>query len=310
MSDQYRALSPELRLRDTVTGSVLLALSFLRPWLEHEVLDSEENSIQVTADLAWIISQWPDPRDQDLKNIAASLQTMIRALVDEIKAHQVSAYEQTDETTQLRGLVEDLQKTVRQLGCHECRVWPESDEIESIFSSPSNTVVHSEPPSPSLKIVIPSALLSDDLTPPASPLELYRTPGTSFPDPLIELGDLTVTDNFLDRLFAVQTKSPSESSSPSSGSVTLATEEVSSDPEDSSTLSDSPTSCFTYPHCLREDGLEQRDRDAENLDSRRTFPFAPEPLTVSYLLTGFLFGAFMTLCILSNQRKTLLTHLT
>ncbi|KAF8635688.1 hypothetical protein AX15_000313 [Amanita polypyramis BW_CC] len=59
MSNRFLRLSAEERLQDATTGSVELAIEFLRPWFHQVVLDRYELATSKLCALAYTISQWP-----------------------------------------------------------------------------------------------------------------------------------------------------------------------------------------------------------------------------------------------------------
>ncbi|KAF8352005.1 hypothetical protein F5887DRAFT_1068378 [Amanita rubescens] len=59
MSSRFLRLSSEGRLRDATTGSVELAIEFLRPWFHRTVTSNSELATLKLLTLAYIIAQWP-----------------------------------------------------------------------------------------------------------------------------------------------------------------------------------------------------------------------------------------------------------
>ena len=59
MSSRFLRLSSEGRLRDATTGSVELAIEFLRPWFHRTVTSNSELATLKLLSLAYIIAQWP-----------------------------------------------------------------------------------------------------------------------------------------------------------------------------------------------------------------------------------------------------------
>ncbi|KAJ7594570.1 hypothetical protein C8J56DRAFT_441474 [Mycena floridula] len=248
MTNRYHSLSSALRLRDATIGSVQLAISFLRPWFEKEVItEGLRDALDVATELSNRIACWPE---EDIEDLIPAIEGLVRSIAEEIIRKHVGCLREEES---LRATIFGLEDLLRVYEQHFRNERPVDDQ--SIMSSPSNTFVHSlsPPPSPTLKIVIPQS--------PDMDLDMFKTPRSSFPTaPTTPADDDGMAERQLPLLFS-DLKLP-----------TVSTGEPEPEPE------------------------PERAR-ASNL------PFS-EPIMIS--VTGFLFGAFIALCFMSTQRRTLL----
>lgn len=388
MSTRFLQLSPEARLQDTTTGSVRLAMSFLRPWFHQSVMDDFQTATVTLCALAFSIAQWPGQWwAQEHSEMWSLIRVMVLSLAEESREKQRG---QVAEVKRLQGVISELEGAVKnyeqELSSRATKK-PVHLLAPLTIPPPLRPAVMPISPSPftlgpshNVSISIPRtrSVVPTPITPPTSPIRsaapVFPTSKPSTPidqvtvaaspvhsfalidDPFtpLPLHDApssplasdsgTITDVELPdvctpkkRCLLLEQDSPrqpstkmvipdyidpSSSSEPSSpiGSLSLS---VPSSPVD--TLVDLPTPIHSPPATevalpldlltpQRYSMFEPRsyppntDRQAEDRGRIRRPTSAAE--TASCLVTGFLVGAFITLCLLSPHRRTLLTNLT
>lgn len=296
MSERYFEDSPEVRLKETIVASARLAIAFLRPWFNEWVPMNIEAAVAKTTELACIIASWPDPEDP------AEMRVVIRGLItlvaEEVRRdHKVSL---AGEVLELATVVDDLEGVVSAL---EHRLETPNNASETLPTS----VVHQEsfsfdnvrPPITPLRIRIPSShsrSSSSDLSSPISPI----TPGSFDQD----------MPGFYDRIERKRLPSFTQS-------LTQYFHDSSSPVKHAFPLTvPTPYVSNPAPHLCTSSVATQTPPVPDNDPSLgASEPPAPPPrnnlsLTVSYALTGFFLGTFLTLCVASSQRRTVLLHLT
>ncbi|KAH9171800.1 hypothetical protein EDB89DRAFT_1851986 [Lactarius sanguifluus] len=108
MSEQFLRSSAEVRLRDTTTSSVRLAMCFLRPWFQKHALKDFQGAVDNVAELAYIIARWPGQWwVREHTEIWDLIQSMVHVIGEEVRdAQRVHAL---NEVTRLQGVVSELQ---------------------------------------------------------------------------------------------------------------------------------------------------------------------------------------------------------
>jgi len=289
MSERFLCLSVEERLHDTTVGSVRLALTFLRPWFQHAILEhAQEASVTVSA-LALAIAQWPARWwMQDHAENWDIITDIVRVLVEELQ------HQKNTEIARLEAVVDELEHVVSD---YEWSLLTRSNDTGQdeprqsgdvvLSSAASSTAADSAPPS-----VTSSPSRKVHLSLPSAPSEVPCA------DVFHSLSPVLPTD-FI-RSLSCFSQPDNEKSSPSA-----------SPPPSPTTSSSSSAETETYDdhdHLPDAQIAYHPTRDLQT-GLRRAYPVTVAE-TASCIVTGFLVGVLITLCILSPQRRTLLTHLT
>jgi hypothetical protein len=108
MSEQFLRSSADVRLRDTTTSSVRLAMCFLRPWFQRYALKDFQGAVDNVAELAYIIARWPGQWwVREHTEIWDLIQSMVHVIGEEVRdAQRIHAL---NEVTRLQGVVSELQ---------------------------------------------------------------------------------------------------------------------------------------------------------------------------------------------------------
>ncbi|KAG6836278.1 hypothetical protein H0H93_009550 [Arthromyces matolae] len=347
ISNRFLQSCEETKLEDTTTGSVRLAMAFIRPWLHSRVHDDLHTATSKLCALAFNIALWPGrwwaQEHSELWNL---IHGMSLSLIEEI--HGANDPQHALEVTRLKGVVVELEDAVQRykkdLESRNSRKptrflsplvipIPPRGQAPPVVNEPHLTIRHPASQPTPVQVVVP---MKTPITPPTSPIR------TGFQNTFLHLSPPSTTDHS----FSVNTESrhlspcsepltvsepttepsaqdaipPSPESlcseisfsiQPSSSLETqrsplsptlLQLEEIMITSD--SSLEDSEDSCDSFVHnhddvVLRLPGQRIRLRRAATIME-----------TASCVVTGFFIGAFITLCILSPQRRTLLTHLT
>jgi hypothetical protein len=113
MSTKFLRMPTELRLRDTTSGSIRLAVVFLRPWFHKMVQDDFGLATLKLRELAFVIAQWPGQWwVRDHIEIWELIPLMVQTLAEEVREKQ--KYEVGQEVKTLQRFVDDLEQLVRQ----------------------------------------------------------------------------------------------------------------------------------------------------------------------------------------------------
>lgn len=339
MATRYHDLPFEHRLRDATVGSVRLALAFLRPWFDEQVVLEPKGfdlAVSRITELAWAIAHWPDSKASSIRELAVAIRSMVRVLAEEIRLKRLGELVQLEEITKLHRVADELENVVRvyeqHVSNHVCPSpgprpslsrSPSFDDIGSfISSSPSNTVVHSLPGSPTaLKISIPEALEElDEME--LSALTSFKTPATSFPsldpvnaseDPLLDAPQYTEPAREI--LDDTVSESSSHPSTPVSATFTDPTRHEADTRRSSMISTQSPaTSVFELDVLAEKEEVEPSEilqGDPQPFYQPFTVPHTPlaesttlpDVITISSLITGVLLGAFIALCVMGPQRR-------
>ncbi|KAG7451567.1 uncharacterized protein BT62DRAFT_883617 [Guyanagaster necrorhizus] len=154
MTDRYFEQSTEMRLKESIVGSIRLAVAFLNPWFHKTAADDIDRAVHKTVELASLIAAWPDP--QDPAEMQDVLNGMVSLLAEEVREkHQVSLL---GEVVVLAGVIDEI----------ECVVSSLEDRIEQHEAAAGNPVVETR-----LDDEFPEALSS---LPPSTPFSALLPP--------------------------------------------------------------------------------------------------------------------------------------
>ncbi len=279
MVDRYFEDSAEVRLHSTIVESVRLAVAFLHPWFHEWAPKDLATAVAKVAELACLIAAWPDPEDP--AEMTGVISGMIALLADEVREKDTAAL--TDDVLELAGVIDELEGVVSALE-ERLENQPEAEVRSSDASRLSPLRIAIPPPSP------PSTSSSSSRASSVSPLTPNSFDHLSMPG-LQERKRLT---------------SLPFSSPPLSLTQYFAN------------MSSSGKQTFSSPHLPPPTPHSSVAVQATfESDAAPDSPPPTEPrnrlsLTVSYALTGFFLGTFLTLCVASStsQRRTVLLHLT
>ncbi|KAF9030338.1 hypothetical protein BDZ89DRAFT_1064757 [Hymenopellis radicata] len=286
MVDRYFEDSAEIRLHSTIVESVRLAVAFLHPWFHEWAPKDLATAVAKVAELACLIAAWPDPEDP--AEMTGVISGMIALLADEVREKDTASL--TGDVLELAGVIDDLEGVVSAL---EERLESQAKQPEVRWSDAQSRV------SP-LRIAIPP--------PPSTSSSSSRASSVSplTPNSFDHLSMPGLHDSIMERkrLTSLPFSSPPLSLTQyfanlsSSGKQTFA-----SSPQFSHPSSPTPHSSVAVQATFDSDAAP---------DSPPPEPRNRLSLTVSYALTGFFLGTFLTLCVASStsQRRTVLLHLT
>lgn len=311
MSDQFLRLPTEHRLRDATGGSVRLAMTFLRPWFHSVVVDDFTEATETACSLAFTIAQWPAQWwSRDHVEMWDVIRSLVQALGEEVREKRNG--ETSDEVRRLQEVVSGLERVVQD--------YSEEAEIASSAGS-ENSAMEAEigvfvdiPPSPPASVIecpVPeSALVTVPPTIPAPPFARSVSQDTqavvippSSPASVIECsvpGSVTVPPT-------ITAPSVARSVSQDAQAVVVA---PSQSPD--SNQSTTPTLIFAPTIVIHQEQqqsvkpipeLESPSSDPHRNPKRRPHSLAE---TAACVVTGLLVGAFITLCIVNSQRRTLI----
>lgn len=271
MSDQFLRLSAEHRLRDATGGSVRLAMAFLRPWFYTIVAGDFSGATDKACTLAFMIAQWPAQWwSRDHLEMWTVIRSLVQAVAEEVREKQKG--EVNEEVRRLRDVVTDLERVVED--------YEEAGVISSVDPAKENDDLKEEnialPPTPPLSpppSTLPSVIEC------LYPVPINSTPATSVPIPAVH-----------DVASLVRPAEGSDNSRPT-------------------TVILSPTIII---HQQQQQGqcspvVAQSDPSSPEHGIAKPRKARPHSLieTASCIITGVLVGAFITLCIVNIQRRTL-----
>ncbi|KAK0469326.1 uncharacterized protein EV420DRAFT_1257559, partial [Desarmillaria tabescens] len=111
MTDRHFKQSTEMRLRESIVGSIRLAVALLNPWFHKTAADDIDWAVHKTAELASLIAAWPDP--QDPAEMQDVLNGMVSLLAEEVREkHHASLL---GEVLELAGVIDDIEDVVYSL---------------------------------------------------------------------------------------------------------------------------------------------------------------------------------------------------
>ncbi|KAK0223660.1 hypothetical protein IW262DRAFT_1270462, partial [Armillaria fumosa] len=111
MTDRYFEQSTEMRLRESIVGSIRLAVALLNPWFHKTAADDIDWAVHKVTELASMIAAWPDP--QDPAEMQDVLHGMVTLLAEEVRdKRQVSLL---GDVLELAGVIDDIEDVVYSL---------------------------------------------------------------------------------------------------------------------------------------------------------------------------------------------------
>ncbi|KAF8911351.1 hypothetical protein CPB85DRAFT_1434890 [Mucidula mucida] len=279
MVDRYFEDSAEVRLHSTIVESVRLAVAFLHPWFHEWAPKDLATAVAKVAELACLIAAWPDPEDP--AEMTGVISGMIALLADEVREKDTAAL--TDDVLELAGVIDELEGVVSALE-ERLENQPEAEVRSSDASRLSPLRIAIPPPSP------PSTSSSSSRASSVSPLTPNSFDHLSMPG-LQERKRLTSLPFSSPPLSLTQYFANMSSS----GKQTLSSPHL---------PPPTPHSSVAVQATFESDAAPDSPPPTE--------PRNRLSLTVSYALTGFFLGTFLTLCVASStsQRRTVLLHLT
>jgi hypothetical protein len=266
MSDQFLHLPTEHRLRDATGSSVRLAMTFLRPWFHSVVVDDFTEATETVCSLAFIIAQWPA---QWWSRDHVEMWDVIRSLVQSVgeEVREKQKGVAVEEVRRLQGVVSNLERVVQD--------YEEAEVASSVDST--NDMIEAE--------VEESAVMP--------------------PSPPASITEWSVDEDTLIVALPTATAPPAASFSQAT-LVDVAT------PGPDSNRPKTPTLIFAPTIVVRQSATEQTrpipESESPHGESQRHPKRRPHSLaeTATCIVTGLLVGAFITLCIVNSQRRTLI----
>ncbi|KAG1872967.1 hypothetical protein DFJ58DRAFT_884952 [Suillus subalutaceus] len=272
MSDQFLQLSTEHRLRDATGSSVRLAMTFLRPWFHSVVVDDFTEATETVCSLAFIIAQWPAQWwSRDHVEMWDVIRSLVQSVGEEVREKQRGIA--VEEVRRLQGVVSNLERVVQD--------YEEAEVASSIDST--NDMMEAEvegsvimPPSPPASILEWSA---DEDT-------LILALPTATAPLAASLSQATLVD------VAAPGSESLGSNRPKTPTLIFAPTIVVHQQQRSATERTQPTPEPESPH-----------GELRRHPKRRPHSLAE---TATCIVTGLLVGAFITLCVVNSQRRTLI----
>ncbi|KIJ63560.1 hypothetical protein HYDPIDRAFT_113020 [Hydnomerulius pinastri MD-312] len=270
MSDQFLRLSAEHRLRDATGGSVRLAMAFLRPWFHKVVAEDFTGATDMACMLAFMIAQWPAQWwSRDHLEMWSVIRSLVQAVAEEVREKQKGEADQ--EVRRLQDVVTDLERVVQDYEEAEVASCVDPEKEKDDDKEEATIVFPPSPPASVIECLCPSPV-----------------PSTS----------------------AVSTTAPSVTQDivpviPSSGNP-------------GSVESSRPTTIILSPTIIIHQQQHQQQEQCSPAEVHELQPPSPETEkprkhrphslaeTASCIITGVLVGAFITLCIINSQRRTLI----
>ncbi|KAG1776548.1 hypothetical protein EV702DRAFT_339162 [Suillus placidus] len=269
MSDQFLHLPTEHRLRDATGSSVRLAMTFLRPWFHSVVVDDFTEATETVCSLAFIIAQWPAQWwSRDHVEMWDVIRSLVQSVGEEVREKQKGVA--VEEVRRLQGVVSNLERVVQD--------YEEAEVASSVDSTNDMIEVEVE----GSIVMLPS--------PPASIVEW------SMDEDTLVLALPTAT-------------APTAASFSQATLADVATPGFES-PD--SNQSKTPTLIFAPTIVVQQSAIERTQPTSESESPRgepqRHPKRRPHSLaeTATCIVTGLLVGAFITLCIVNSQRRTLI----
>ncbi|TFK31539.1 hypothetical protein BDQ12DRAFT_618727 [Crucibulum laeve] len=298
MSNSFFNLSPALRLRETSTGSIRLALELLRPWFYCTINNDAERATGTLSIIALTIARWPGQWwAQDHSELWDLVHSMAIALGEELREKDECLLEEEVARlnyviSRLEGAVSDyeipLKMTSEEISSAtsstSSRPLPLPIEMEAIADTPPKMEEHLLPVVERMVISLPPLLAPPSLPVALSPPMELSTFYSSLPsnEENTDIASASITQ-------------PEKPTLMTQSEVKLICNSEPSYPPSSS----SPKSA----DIMQSPALEPHAQEAEEESGIRV-PTVAE--AASCLVTGFLVGAFITLCLLSPHRRALL----
>lgn len=269
MSDQFLRLSAEHRLRDATGGSVRLAMAFLRPWFHRVVAKDFSRATDKACALAFMIAQWPAQWwSRDHLEMWTVIRSLVQAVAEEVREKQ--KVDTNKEVRRLQNVGTVLERVVDD--CEEAEVISNVDPAKEKDDLKEEYVVL--PPTPPLS--------PPPSTPPSVIECLYPVPIDPTPAVPATTQDVATVDRPVEG-----SDNPRPTTVILSPTIIIHQQQQQDQCSPAETHSDSPSS---------EHGIAKprRDRSHSLIE------------TASCIITGVLVGAFITLCIINVQRRTLI----
>ena len=131
MSTNFLRMPTELRLRDTTSGSIRLAVALLRPWFHKVVREDFGLATSTLRELAFVIAQWPGQWwVRDHVEVWELIPLMVQTIGEEVREKQ--QHEAGEEVKALQSVVDDLEQLVRQ---YEIQIASKRGERKGLWSS-------------------------------------------------------------------------------------------------------------------------------------------------------------------------------
>lgn len=271
MSDQFLHLPTEHRLRDATGSSVRLAMTFLRPWFHSVVVDDFTEATETVCSLAFIIAQWPAQWwSRDHVEMWDVIRSLVQSVGEEVREKQKGVA--IEEVRRLQGVVSTLERVVQD--------YEEAEVASSVDFT--NDMIESEVEGSI--VMLPS--------PPASIVEWPADEDTL----ILALPPATAPPAVSSQAALVDVALPGSESPDGNRSK-------------SPTLIFAPT---IVVHHQQQSAIEQiqptPESESPHGESQRHPKRRPHSLaeTATCIVTGLLVGAFITLCIVNSQRRTLI----
>ena len=306
MSERFLRMPADRRLRDTTAGAVRLAIAFLRPWFHRLATEDCTTATAVACELAQTIACWPGlwwvrehPEVHDL----------IRCLVHVVgeEAREARRTQVLADATRMQDIVGGLEHLARTFHVREARLSSNrssftlpgpgsasSDTASVADADEDETKVERDLASFVFKPVLPEEI-------PKKRMEIVRLPVFSPPAPSSSARpklapELAAPDAGIAREEHVEKgKEKAEG-----GFVDRGT----------SPITDAARRLFdtTFRAAARVGASARATVNATPAPSEGSLDFYAR--TASALLTGFFLGTFITLCVLSPQRREIANHFT
>ncbi|KAG6919155.1 hypothetical protein DXG01_008962 [Tephrocybe rancida] len=330
MSQRFLQSLPETRLEDTTAGSVRLAMAFLRPWFHRCVQDDFQTATITLCALSFNIAQWPGQWwAQEHSELWNLIRAMVLSLAEEVRNAEGNHH--SKEVVRLQGVILELEDAVEK--------YKGEIRARATRKSPRLLMPLLIPPTlrPAAPLISPSPFrLAPPSGPPKSATQIPRTPITPPTSPIRSglprtfLSDSSDLPSSTSLSPFVGSDSPGkEIASPPAMSHSVLASLNSPDevqftivPPSSIEPPDTPVSPLLAPVSTDKSSAAEVDLVDNACEGLMAAPcthgkqhrILRKPPTIaetaSCVVTGFLVGAFVTLCLLSPQRRTLLTHLT
>lgn len=273
MSDQFLHLPTEHRLRDATGSSVRLAMSFLRPWFHSVVVDDFTEATETVCSLAFIIAQWPAQWwSRDHVEMWDVIRSLVQSVGEEVREKQKGAA--VEEVRRLQGVVSNLERVVQD--------YEEAEVVSSVDSKNDKIEAEVEgsvfmPPSPPASIVEWS--VDEDTLVLALPTAT-SPPAASFSQAALADSDIRIPNS----------ESP-DNNRPKTPTLVFA-----------------PTIVIHQQQSAIEQTQSTPELESSHREPQRHPKRRPHSLTetATCIVTGLLVGAFITLCIVNSQRRTLI----
>ncbi|KAH0578560.1 hypothetical protein H2248_003707 [Termitomyces sp. 'cryptogamus'] len=312
MSNRFLQSSEDTRLENTTAGSVRLAMAFLRPWFYRCVVDDFQTAAVTLCALSFNIAQWPGQwwaqEHSELWNLICA---MVISLAEEVR--RTEGIHHSKEVVRLQGVIVELENAVekykKEIQTRKTRrparlltpllIPPPLRLMPFLSANPACPAFLGT--SESDRTVPVKTPVKTPITPPTSPIRSgSRQPFLRDSSPLltVQVGMSHLT--------------PAPPGSPYS-EITFFIKPPSSVEPQSSPLAPVHDQGSAHADAVTEHRDDVPDQDVAVVWTQQSAtPRKPPTMaeTASCLVTGILIGAFVTLCLLSPQRRTLLTHLT